>query len=161
MNDTFRLIDDITTVNSDKVFENHVNEIYPKYLVLNKENEADDRAHVLDLQISIVNGKFDISLYDKRDDFPFKIVQFVALESNISRNTAYGVFGSQLVRYFRICNIFDRFGERIKKLVDVLIELNYSRKYLKSRFIRISEKYGFNCKFNKTERLKILFNEPC
>ena len=41
MNDTFRLIDDITSVNSDGVFQNLVGNIYPESLVLNKENDDD------------------------------------------------------------------------------------------------------------------------
>jgi hypothetical protein len=80
LNNTFRLIDDITSINSDGVFQEHVNAIYPKSLILNKENSSDDRAHVLDLNISVNDGTFNISLYDKREDFPFDIVQYVPIE---------------------------------------------------------------------------------
>ena len=104
---TFRLIDDITTINSDSVFQDRHNGIYPKSLVLNKENSGDSEAHVLDLDIKIIkiiNGSFNIGLYDKREAFPFDIVQFMPVNSNVSRSTLYGVFGSQLIRYYRICN---------------------------------------------------------
>ena len=40
-----------------------------------------------------------ISVYDKREDFNFKIANFPYLDSNIPRNPAYGVYISQLVRY--------------------------------------------------------------
>ena len=53
MGKTFRLIDDITTVNSDDVFSQHVGDIYPASLTLNKENEVNDKANVLDLNVSI------------------------------------------------------------------------------------------------------------
>ena len=76
LNNTFRLIDDITSINADGVFQEHVEFIYPKSLTLNKENRSDDKAHVLDLNISVNYGVFDISLYDKREDFPFNIVQY-------------------------------------------------------------------------------------
>ena len=69
MNDTFRLIDDITSVNSDGVFQNLVGNIYPESLVLNKENDDDSQANVLDLKIDIDGGKFDTEVYAK--DFPF------------------------------------------------------------------------------------------
>ena len=157
LNNTFRLIDDITSINSDGVFNTHYKHIYPENLVLNKENKMDDSAHVLDLQVCILNGKFDVSLYDKRNDFPSNIVQFISLDSNISRNSSYGVFASQVIRYFRICNSFVKFEERFKKLLDVLIELNYSRDILKSKFIRISEKHKFKSKFNEIDKLRILF----
>ena len=67
---TFRLIDDITSINSDGVFQEHFISIYPDSLVLNKENVDDSSAHVLDLNINIVNQHFIVSVYDKRDDFP-------------------------------------------------------------------------------------------
>ena len=106
LNNTFRLIDDITTVNSDGVFQEHVDKIYPDSLILNKENVVDTKAHVLDLDISVEEGHFTVNVYDKRDDFPFKIVQYSPNCSNMSRDVLIGVFGSQLVRFFRICNNF-------------------------------------------------------
>ena len=35
-----------------------------------KQNEDDNSAHVLDLNINIVNQHFIVGVYDKRDDFP-------------------------------------------------------------------------------------------
>ena len=120
LNSTFRLIDDITSINSDGIFKFHADLIYPKSLILNKENTNNDYAHVLDLNIHIVNGTFNVSLYDKREDFPFKIVQFIPEYSNMPSCTTFGVFGSQLVRYFRIINSALHFKNRITKLVDNL-----------------------------------------
>ena len=68
---TFRLIDDITSINSDGVFGQHVGNIYPTSLTLNKENKEDSSANVLDLNVSIVDGKFKVSVYDKRDDMQY------------------------------------------------------------------------------------------
>ena len=45
-------------------------------LTLNKEIEVNDNANVLDLNVSICDGKLRVKVYDKRDDFPFQIVQF-------------------------------------------------------------------------------------
>ena len=55
LNKTYRLIDDITTINTDGIFKKHMSSIYPASLILNKENERDDSAHVLDLDIHLVN----------------------------------------------------------------------------------------------------------
>ena len=49
------------------------------------------------------NTPFSISIYNKRDDFTFQIVNFPHMDSNIPANPAYGVYISQLVRYARIC----------------------------------------------------------
>ena len=51
MNKKFRLIDDITVINSDGVFATHMKYIYPMSLELNKENFNENSANVLDLKI--------------------------------------------------------------------------------------------------------------
>ena len=54
-----------------------MNEIYPKELELKHENSKYDKnASYLDLQLDVVNQEIVTSLYDKCDDFPFKIVNF-------------------------------------------------------------------------------------
>ena len=110
LNNTFRLIDEITSINSDGVFQEHFKSIYPDSLVLNKENVDDNSAHVLDLNINIVNQHFIVGVYDKRDDFPFDIVQYMSKSSYMLVDTLIGIFGSQLIRFSRICNNnFDSF----------------------------------------------------
>ena len=54
LRNTFRLIDDITSINSDGHFQSICKQIYPSSLVLNKENSIDSEANVLDLDICIV-----------------------------------------------------------------------------------------------------------
>ena len=66
MGKTFRLIDDITSVNSYGVFSQHVGDIYPSSLTLNKENDNDSKANILDLNVIIRDNKFNVSVYDKR-----------------------------------------------------------------------------------------------
>ena len=38
------------------------------------------------------NTPFRISIYDKREDFAFRIVNFPHMDSNIPANPAYGVY---------------------------------------------------------------------
>ena len=61
LRNTFRLIDDISTLNSDGVFQELAREIYPSSLILNKENVNDNEADILDLNISLKDGKFMIN----------------------------------------------------------------------------------------------------
>ena len=75
---------------------------YPPELELKKTTESHDSCSYLDLNISILNGKFCTDLYDKRDTFSFSIVNFPHMDSNIPSKPAYGVVISQLVRYLRI-----------------------------------------------------------
>ena len=59
--------------------------------------------------IRIANKKFVLSLYDKRDAFPFDVVSFPHTTSNIHFRRAHGVFVAQLVRDSQGCMlaIFD------------------------------------------------------
>ena len=60
---------------------------------------------------------YHISVYDKRDDFNFQIVNFRAhMDSNIPSNPAYGVYISQLVRYARICRSNVDFIHRLHQI---------------------------------------------
>ena len=152
LNNTFRLIDDITTLNSDGYLEEYFKLIYPDSLTLNKENEVDSAAYVLDLDISInVEGKFSCKVYDKRDNFGFKVVKFQPLMSNQASSVLYGTYYSQLVRYSRICNDVDAFSDRVLKFTDDLINLGFKRDRLCNIYLsvvrryRLKEKFGIVC----------------
>ena len=79
------------------------------------------------LDISIYQGKFYFSLYDKRNDYDFDVISFPFLDGNIPKGQSYGVFISQLVRYARINCSFSRFIDDVKRLVQ---KLNLSSKIL-------------------------------
>ena len=72
------------------------------------------------LDTKIVHGDssapFHISVYDKREDFNFRIVNFPFMDSNIPATPAYGVYISQLVRYARICTAKADFMHRLRRL---------------------------------------------
>ena len=55
------------------------------------------------------DGRLTTTLYDKRDDFDFAIVNFPFSWSNVPLSPAYGVYVSQLIRYARTCHAYDDF----------------------------------------------------
>ena len=55
---------------------NKIPNIYPQELVLNKTSESDEDVSYLDINISICQNIFLTNVYDKRDNFSFKIVNF-------------------------------------------------------------------------------------
>ena len=63
----------------------------------------------LDIGISVVNGQYETTIYDKRDNFNFKIVNFPFMSSNTPSGPAYGIYISQLVRIGRICSTYEEF----------------------------------------------------
>ena len=100
---TFRYIDDVLSLNN-KQFSDHLHRIYPPELEIKNTTDTLYASTYLDLYLQHdINGKLSIRIYDKRDDFNFKIVNFPYLCSNIPSSPAYGVFVSQLICYSRAC----------------------------------------------------------
>ena len=64
-----------------------VKRIYPSELQLNKANESDTEASFLDLPLFISDGFVKTTIYDKRDDFDFDIVNLPFLDDDTSFDT--------------------------------------------------------------------------
>jgi hypothetical protein len=55
------------------------------------------------------SGQLSTKIYDKQDDFNFKIINFPNMCSNIPASPAYGVYISQLIRYARSSSNYSDF----------------------------------------------------
>ena len=126
-------------------------------MILNKENVLDNKAEVLDLSINVESSKFNISVYDKREHFPFEIVQFVPVNSNVSRSLLYGVFGTQIIRYFRIHNICDKFVRRVKMLINIFVKQGYDLKLLNNVYSKVCKNHKFREKFGNAVNVGEIF----
>ena len=78
-NDTSRYLDDIFTIDNPE-FEKYIPGIYPGERQLNKANTLDKETSFLDLNIKFIGNDIHTSVYDKRDDFGFPIVNFPMVE---------------------------------------------------------------------------------
>ena len=67
-NDTSRNLDDIFTIDN-LAFAEHIPDIYPRELQLNKANTSDTETSFLDLDIKVIGSNIHTSIYDKRDDW--------------------------------------------------------------------------------------------
>jgi hypothetical protein len=124
-NHTYRYIYDVLSINNHN-FHNDVHLIYPDELEIKDTTESDKSASYLDILLNIDsnagNGRLTTSLYDKREDFDFAIVNFPFLCSNIPLSPAYSVYISQFIRYARACfpcEDFSKQGKLLTKKVDV------------------------------------------
>ena len=130
-----RYIDDLFVGNFPN-FREHIYKIYPRELEIKPEsNDIRDVAY-LDLRIKSENGRLDFSIYDKRDDFNFEIVNFPFMDSCIPKKSALGVFYSQLLRYARICSRFLAFKVKSRGLVERLIRQGYKLEDLRRISLR-------------------------
>ena len=97
-----------TTLNNSS-FESVINEIYPSELILKKTTQNCGIVSYLDVGIMVRNGHFTTTIFDKRESFNFRIVNFPFMSSNISAVPSYGSYMSQLVRIERICSTYNEF----------------------------------------------------
>ena len=112
-------------------FKDHIYKIYPRELEIKLESDNPKQLSYLDLQIVSQNGNLIFTVYDKRDDFNFSIVNYPFIDSCIPKKSALGVYTSQLIRYARICSLFDDFKNKSKILVSRLKNQGYRENDLK------------------------------
>ena len=80
-------------------------------------------------------------MYDKRDNFKFKIVNFPFLNSNIPTNPAYGVYMSQLVGIGRMCSDYSSFVQRHYMITSKLVNQGFWYCQLCRIFKRFYKRY--------------------
>ena len=118
----FRFIDDLIAINDGGLFEDNYMNIYPDELELKKENGNRD-ATFLDLNIEINDtNNFNISLFDKRDTFPFSIVRMPFLDSNIPSKMFYSSLGAEILRIGRASNSSTGFLRSSNKIVNRMLK---------------------------------------
>ena len=147
-NNTSRFIDDLGTLNNDGILVTEKAKIYPVELMLNVENQDDNHATFLDIEVNVEGDQFKTKTYDKRENYKFEIVNYPDLSGNIPHGAAYSVYTSQVIRYARVCNEADDFKERVKALTNKLIKKRFTINRLKNtmkkclgKHIWIAKKY--------------------
>lgn len=126
-----RYIDDLFTVNNEDFFSKYAYEIYPKSLILNRENKEDHICSFMDLSIRIDDGHISTKIYDKRDDFPFTVRNFPHLSGEIPFRHSHGTFVSQIIRYTNACDKFDDVLTRSNILIDKLQNQGFCLKLMR------------------------------
>ena len=128
-------------------FENYLGQIYSAELEIKDTTESNTSGSYLDLHLSIESdGQLRTSLYDKRDDFNFHIINFPFPSSNFPSSPAYGVFISQLIRYARACSSYECFILRAARLSSKLLGQGYVMERLKSCLRKFYGRYGDHIK---------------
>lgn len=125
---SFRLIDDLLTV--DNPFAHKFQEeVYPPELQL-KETSGEGKVEFLGMTVETDRAKprrLQISVFDKRDSFPFAVNKYPHFASNIPKAQAIGVITGQLHRFYRICtSVNDFLNEAVKLGNYVVTEKGYS-----------------------------------
>merc|ERR1712074_420037 len=94
-------------------------------LEIKLESDNTQEVTYLDLKIKSENSTLNFSVYDKRDNFSFDIVNYPYIDSCIPKKSALGVYTSQLIRYARICSKFIDFRLKAESLINKLKNQGY------------------------------------
>ena len=137
---TFRFIDDLLAINDGGMFERYYKDIYPEELELKKENANYDACSFLDIKISIHNNSFFTSLYDKRDDYNFKIVRLPYRSSNIPKKMFISSIVTEILRIARVTSTFQSFLISTKTLIRRMIYQGAQVLEIKTSLHRIIKK---------------------
>ena len=142
---TFRYIDDFFSITEQcGLWKAH----QPQFPLRNwnfSRDTSTSSTEVCYLDTNIKTGEntpFRISIYDKREDFAFRIVNFPHMDSNIPANPAYGVYISQLVRYARICTSKVDFINRLRGLSLRLRQQGFETNILQKSVNRFFNSHG-------------------
>jgi hypothetical protein len=112
--------------------------IYPPELEVKETTDTASSASFLDLYLEFDDWS-TTEIYDKRDDFNFKIINFPNMCSNIPASSAYGVYISQLICYARASSNYSDFLKRHLYLRNRLLDQGFK----KIRLIRSLKKFIF------------------
>ncbi len=103
---SFRLIDDVLSADNpclreyiDKTAED--GGIYPRALTLNETSINAEEVNFLGMKIRSAGSSFCVDVFDKRSEFPFRVLRYPSTDSLIPMSIPYGVFVSQLHRDYR------------------------------------------------------------
>lgn len=141
-----RYIDDILVANCPE-FQQLAKEIYPAQLTLKQTNSCVRQANFLDLAIHTQNG-LNVSVYNKTDDFSFRVVRYCFADSNVHANVGLGIFYSQLIRFARVTNQAEEFERRVSDIFMELLAHGFDRNRLVSKYFQFVHKSrALLCKF--------------
>ena len=143
LKDIFRYQDDLIVFNDYGLLNNVLSDIYPNEMIVNNTNISARKCCYLDLNISIYQGKFRITLYDKRKDYNFDVISYPFLDGNIPKNLSYGVFASQLIRMAKVNSTLKGFKDCISELLNKLVNQGFKLAALRKKFVQF-----YNSKLN-------------
>lgn len=156
----FRFIDDLCSFNYD--LSPYIQQIYPPELKLVKTNTNSKECTFLDIKMNVDEERRKISttLYDKREEFSFPIINFPFLSSNVHYKRSHGVFVSQLLRYVRVMSLND-FVVRTSGLARQLCRQGFSENILRRKFSAFYHNhYHLVSKYRATRKrmMKLIFD---
>ena len=140
--DTSRYLDDIFTIVTLNLRDILLIYIKQNFSLIKQILQTKDTSF-LDLNIKVIGSDIHTSVYDKRNDFGFPIVNFPWLNGDVPRLPSYSIYISQLVRFARYCNSVLDFHFKNLQLTSKLLTQGYRYHKLKKKTVgKLSRSYS-------------------
>ena len=138
---TKRFIDDLCALNDGNLFDQVYRDIYPDELELKQEHSG-NHGTFLNLDITIVNGKFVYKLFDKRDAFPFSIVRMPHIDSNIPESIFYSALMGEFLRISRSTLLLEDFLNKAKELCHRMLNQGANHRKIRCNLRKIITRHS-------------------
>ena len=129
-------LDILSFIIDNPEFDKYIPYIYPEEFQFNKANTSDKDTSFLDLNIKVIASDIHTSVYDKRDDFGFPIVNLPWLSGDYPKLPSYGIYISQLVKFARCCTRVLDFHSKTLQITSKLLTQGYRYHKLRNTFGR-------------------------
>ena len=136
---TFRLIDDVLSVDNPRIQQctddcAEDGGIYPRALRLNNTSISRSEVQFLGMRLRSAKNGVQLTVFDKRSEFPFTVRRYPHMRSLIPAYIPYGVFTGQLHRYYRICTLPEEFVAHSALLAHTLFTQGCALRRLRKAF---------------------------
>lgn len=171
---SFRYIDDTLSVDNpywrqyverkaDPQAFDEIGGIYPSALTLNDTTVSkDEQVNFLGMKLQHNHDRLHLSIFDKRNDYPFVVLRYPHMCSLIPSSIPYSVLTGQLYRFSRICTTWQDFLDESAKVIQVLLvqgcEKSVLYKTVISFLVRNVTKEGRFGKKNRRMAVHFLFH---
>ena len=135
-----RYVDDLATMNY-LYFHNLIEQIYPESLKMERSGTNNKNVQYLDLDITIGENGLDVKLFNKTEDFNFKVISLTFLHSNIPEEVGYNVFYSQVLRIGHISSNISHFKNSLNVIMSTLTGRGYKKDILIGYIKKCQRKY--------------------
>jgi hypothetical protein len=119
----FRYQDDLFMGNNDDKMDDYGKLIYGD-VIPDKQNNNDKEAAYMNVKVSVQDGRYRTTTYDKKKDFDFVPIQFTHITSNTPDKAKHNVILGQMTTYARTCDTYSDFISAVRFDMNVMISKN-------------------------------------
>jgi hypothetical protein len=162
---SFRLIDDVLSFDNPllkrALSKSHEEGgMYPQALKLNPTNPGNPlEADFLGIHIEAIGKRLELSVFDKKKTFPFKMRRYPLMCSLIPRSIPYGVFVGQLHRSYRINTSGIKFLTHATEIAQICLANGCLRRKILSLFGTFASKHAHKYNALNLNTLTRKFND--